>query len=71
MKNQVPYSEIKILTETNLRRISKAREKPNELAGESNHLVQIKQIHEKRSRASWSSSGTLLPKVLMFSFNGN
>ena len=46
MKNQVSYSEIKILTETNLRRISKAREKPNELGGENNHLEQIKQIPE-------------------------
>ena len=46
-KNQVSYSEIKSLTETNLKRISEAREKRNELGGKNNHLEQIKQIPEK------------------------
>ena len=46
-ENQVSYSEIKSLTETNLRRISEAREKRNELCGKNNHLEQIKQIPEK------------------------
>ena len=46
-KNQVSYSEIKSLTETNLKRISEAREKRNELGGKNNHLEQIKQIPER------------------------
>ena len=44
---QVSYSEIKSLAEMNLRRISEAREKRNELGGKNNHLEQIKQISEK------------------------
>ena len=46
-ENQVSYSEIKNLTETNIRRISGAREKRNELGGKNNHLEQIKQIPAK------------------------
>ena len=46
-ENQVSYSEIKRLTETNLRRISEAREKRNELGAKNNHLEQIKHVPEK------------------------
>ena len=46
-ENQLSYSEINSLTETNLRRISEAREKRNELGGKNNHLEQIKQIPER------------------------
>ena len=46
-ENQVSYSEIKSLTETNLRRISEAKEKRKELGAKNNHLEQIKQIPEK------------------------
>ena len=46
-ENQVSYSEIKSLTETNLRRISEARENRNELGGKNNHLEQITHIPEK------------------------
>ena len=46
-ENQVSYSEIRSLRETNLRRIPEARKKQNELGGKNNHLEQIKQIPEK------------------------
>ena len=46
-ENQVSYSEIKSLTEKNLRRISEARQKRKELGAKNNHLEQIKQIPEK------------------------
>ena len=46
-ENQVSYSEIKSLTETNPRRISEAREKRNELGAKNNNLEQIKQVPEK------------------------
>ena len=45
-ENRVSYSEIKSLTEANLKRISEATEKRNELGGKTNHLEQIKQIPE-------------------------
>ena len=47
-EHQVSYSEIKSLTETNLIKISEAKEKRNERGGKkNNHLEQIKQIPEK------------------------
>ena len=46
-ENQVRYCETKSLTETNLRRISEAREKRNELGAKNNPLEQIKQVPEK------------------------
>ena len=46
-ENQSPYSEIKTLSEVNIRRIEEAKQKKNELGGVNQHQEQIQQIPEK------------------------
>ena len=40
-ENQSPYSEIKTLSEVNIRRIEEAKQKKNELGGVNQHQEQI------------------------------
>ena len=44
--NQLCYSEINTLSDTNVRRILEAKDNRNELGGRNHYLEQIQQIHE-------------------------